>query len=136
MSSDHGPESIEAQSHSDGPDPIDESDAPDRALDVVQIIALVKPFRAQAVLNSLASVPLLGGTVREVMGYGRQKSRLHQYLGSEYDASFLPKVELKLFVERDHAESAVRAIVGQAQTGRIGDGKILVTPCVDDPPGW
>ena len=65
---------------------------------VVQIIALVKPFRAQAVLAALESVEILGGTVREAMGYGRQKDRLHQYLGSEYNSSFLPKVELTLFV--------------------------------------
>ena len=61
---------------------------------MVQIIALVKPFRAQAVLAALESVEILGGTVREAMGYGRQKDRLHQYLGSEYNSSFLPKVEL------------------------------------------
>ena len=66
---------------------------------MVQIIALVKPFRAQAVLAALESVEVLGGTVREAMGYGRQKDRLHQYLGSEYNSSFLPKVELTLFVE-------------------------------------
>ena len=70
---------------------------------VVQIIALVKPFRAQAVLAALESVEILGGTVREAMGYGRQKDRLHQYLGSEYNSSFLPKVELTLFVEEEHA---------------------------------
>ena len=65
---------------------------------VVQIIALVKPFRAQAVLAALESVDVLGGTVREAMGYGRQKDRLHQYLGSEYNSSFVPKVELTVFV--------------------------------------
>ena len=65
---------------------------------MVQIVALIKPFRARAVLAALESVEVLAGTVREAMGYGRQKNRLHQYLGSEYDASFLPKVELTLFV--------------------------------------
>ena len=73
---------------------------------MVQIIALVKPFRAQAVLAALESVEILGGTVREAMGYGRQKDRLHQYLGSEYNSSFLPKVELTLF----------RARTGRART--------------------
>src|SRR5262245_21605960 len=57
---------------------------------LVQIIALVKPFRAQAVLAALESIEILGGTVREAMGYGRQKHRLHRYLGSEYNTSFLP----------------------------------------------
>jgi len=93
---------------------------------------MVKPFRAQAVLKSLESIPILGGTVREVMGYGRQKNRLRQYLGSEYNTSFLPKVELTVFVEQEHADSTINAIVGPARTGRIGDGKVLVTPCHQD----
>jgi nitrogen regulatory protein P-II 1 len=103
---------------------------------VVQIIALVKPFRAQAVLAALESVEILGGTIREAMGYGRQKDRLHQYLGSEYNSSFLPKVELTLFVEAKHAQDAVKAIVSQARTGRIGDGKILVLPCFGEYLSW
>ena len=103
---------------------------------VVQIIALVKPFRAQAVLAALESVEVLGGTVREAMGYGRQKDRLHQYLGSEYNSSFLPKVELTLFVLAEHAPDAIKAIVGQARTGRIGDGKIFVLPCFGEYLSW
>jgi nitrogen regulatory protein P-II 1 len=103
---------------------------------VVQIIALVKPFRAQAVLAALESVEILGGTIREAMGYGRQKDRLHQYLGSEYNSSFLPKVELTVFVEAKHAQDAVKAIVSQARTGRIGDGKILVLPCFGEYLSW
>jgi nitrogen regulatory protein P-II 1 len=103
---------------------------------VVQIIALVKPFRAQAVLAALESVKLLGGTIREAMGYGRQKDRLHQYLGSEYNSSFLPKVELTLFVEAEHVQDAIKAIVSQARTGRIGDGKILVIPCFGEYLSW
>ena len=103
---------------------------------VVQIIALVKPFRAQSVLAALESVDVLGGTVREAMGYGRQKDRLHQYLGSEYNSSFLPKVELTLFVLEEHAPEAIKAIVGQARTGRIGDGKILVLPCFGEYLCW
>ena len=103
---------------------------------VVQIVALVKPFRAQAVLAALESVEILGGTIREAMGYGRQKDRLHQYLGSEYNSSFLPKVELTLFVEAEHAQDAIKAIVSQARTGRIGDGKILVLPCFGEYLSW
>jgi nitrogen regulatory protein PII len=102
----------------------------------VQIVALVKPFRAQSVLAALKSVDVLGGTVREAMGYGRQKDRLHQYLGSEYNSSFLPKVELTLFVLEEHATEAIKAIVGQARTGRIGDGKILVLPCFGEYLCW
>jgi len=103
---------------------------------VVQIIALVKPFRAGAVLAALDSVEILGGTVREAMGYGRQKNRLHRYLGSEYNASFLPKVELTLFVRDQDVAAAVKAIVGQARTGRMGDGKIMIIPCPGEFVSW
>ena len=103
---------------------------------VVQIIAMVKPFRAQAVLAALEGVDVLAGTVREAMGYGRQKDRLHQYLGSEYNSSFVPKVELAVFVHEQDAPAAIKAIVGQARTGRIGDGKILVLPCYDEYLSW
>jgi nitrogen regulatory protein P-II 1 len=112
---------------------------PDRVVasgQVIQIIALVKPFRAQAVLAALESVEILGGTIREAMGYGRQKDRLHQYLGSEYNSSFLPKVEMTLFVDAEHAQDAIKAIVIQARTGRIGDGKILVLPCFGEYLSW
>jgi nitrogen regulatory protein P-II 1 len=107
-----------------------------RTTQVVQIIALVKPFRAQAVLDALGAVAILGGTVREAMGYGRQKNRLHRYLGSEYNTSYVPKVELSVFVEEAVAPQAIRAIVGPARTGRIGDGKILVLPCSGELLSW
>jgi nitrogen regulatory protein P-II 1 len=107
-----------------------------RTSQVVQIIALVKPFRAQAVLDALGAVAILGGTVREAMGYGRQKNRLHRYLGSEYNTSYVPKVELSVFVEEAVAPQAIRAIVGPARTGRIGDGKILVLPCSGELLSW
>jgi nitrogen regulatory protein P-II 1 len=103
---------------------------------LVQIIALVKPFRAEAVLAALESIEVLGGTVREAMGFGRQKNRLHRYLGSEYNDSFLPKVQITVFVHDRDAPDAVRAIVSQARTGRIGDGKILVLPCRDEAVLW
>ncbi len=103
---------------------------------VVQIVALVKPFRTGAVLAALDSIEVLGGTVREAMGYGRQKNRLHRYLGSEYNASFLPKIELTLFVREQDVAAAVKAIVGQARTGRMGDGKIVITPCLDEFISW
>ncbi|MGP0068799.1 MAG: P-II family nitrogen regulator [Isosphaeraceae bacterium] len=119
------------------PSPTPEDPAPViRTTGVVQIIAMVKPFRAQAVLDALGSLGILGGTVREAMGYGRQKNRLHQYLGSEYNASFVPKVELSVFVEEALAPVAIKAIVGQARTGRIGDGKILVLSCSGEFLSW
>ncbi len=105
---------------------------------VVQIVALVKPFRAGLVLEALdsSSIEILGGTVREAMGYGRQKNRLHRYLGSEYNASFLPKVELTIFVRDEDVAQAVKTIVTQARTGRMGDGKIMITPCLGDFISW
>lgn len=103
---------------------------------MVQIIALVKPFRAGAVLAALEGLDIVGGTVREAMGYNRQKNRLHRYLGSEYNTSFLPKVEFTLFVEDDQVAAVIRAIVGHARTGRMGDGKIMVMPCLQEHVTW
>lgn len=102
----------------------------------VAIIALVKPFRAQAVLSALQSMEILGGTVRKAIGYGRKRNWLSQYLGSEYNTSFLPKVQLTVFVEEEHAPSVIKAIVGQARTGRIGGGKVLVLPCLGETVSW
>ena len=96
---------------------------------MTQIMALVKPFRAEAVLTALGPINIIAGTVREAMGYGRQKNRLHRYLGSEYNDSFLPKVEITVFVHEEDVQAVIRAIVAQARTGRIGDGKILVMKC-------
>jgi nitrogen regulatory protein P-II 1 len=107
-----------------------------RATAVMQIIALVKPFRVQSVLDALGPVTILGGSVREAMGYGRQKNRLHHYLGSEYNSSFVPKVELSIFVPEHDAQAAVRAIVAEARTGRIGDGKILILECAGEFLSW
>ena len=103
---------------------------------IVQVVAIVKPFRAEAVLSALQPFEILGGTVREVMGYGRQKNRLHRYLGSEYNASFLPKVEITVFLWEADSGAAVRAIVSQARTGRIGDGKILVMAAYPEAIDW
>ena len=103
---------------------------------MIQILATIKPFRTRAVLAALDGIDILGGTLREVMGYGRQKNRLHRYLGSEYSASYLPKVELEIFVSDADAPAAIRAIVSAARTGRMGDGKIVVLPCLDDFTSW
>jgi nitrogen regulatory protein PII len=105
---------------------------------LVQLIALVKPFRARAVLAALesADVEVLGGTVREVMGFGRQKNRLHRYLGSEYNTSFLPKVEIAVFLRDADLPAATRAVISAARTGRMGDGKIIVLPCLDSYVSW
>lgn len=96
------------------------------AATVKQIVAIVKPFLIERILESLRRAPLEACSIREVKGFGRQKSYLDQYGDSEYSLAFLPKVEINLWVEDARAEQVVRKIVEVARTGRMGDGKILV----------
>ena len=93
-----------------------------------QIHAIVKPYLAEKVLESLRRAPLEALTIREVKGYGRQKSYLDQYGDTEYSLAFLPKVEITLWVEDNRVEEIVRKLIEVARTGRIGDGKIMVLP--------
>ena len=97
---------------------------------VKEVVAIVKPFLAERVLEALKFAPLEACTVREVKGYGRQKSYLDQYGDSEYSLAFLPKVEIQLWVEDARVDEVVERIVAVARTGRIGDGKIFVMPTV------
>ncbi len=96
-----------------------------------QVIAILKPHRVEKVLDALKNTPLADCTVREVKGYGRQKSYLDEYHGSEYSLAFLPKVEVSLWVDDTHVEDVVRLLVETARTGRMGDGKIFVIPAGD-----
>ncbi len=91
-----------------------------------QIIAIVKPFLAEKVLESLRLAPLEALYVREVKGYGRQKNSLDRYGDSEFSMAFLPKVEITMWVDDQRAEEIVRKVEKVARTGRIGDGKIIV----------
>ncbi len=93
-----------------------------------QVIAIIKPFLAEKVLEGLKRAPLEACSVREVKGYGRQKSYLDQYADSEYSLAFLPKVEITLWVDDSRVEEILRKIVEVARTGRMGDGKIFVVP--------
>lgn len=93
-----------------------------------QIVAIVKPFLAERILESLRLAPLEACSVREVKGFGRQKSYLDQYGDSEYSLAFLAKVEIDLWVDDARAEQVVRKIVDVARTGRMGDGKIFILP--------
>ena len=93
-----------------------------------QIIAIVKPFLAEKVLDALKHAPVEACGVCEVKGYGRQKSYLDEYRGSEYSLAFLPKVEITLWVDDLRVEEVLRTIVEIARTGRMGDGKIFVMP--------
>jgi nitrogen regulatory protein PII len=93
-----------------------------------QIIAIVKPFLAEKVLQGLKRAPLEALVVREVKGFGRQKSYLEQYDESEFALAFLPKVEITMWVDDARADELVRKVVQIARTGRIGDGKVFVLP--------
>ena len=93
-----------------------------------EVIAIVKPFVAERVLEALKFAPLEACTVREVKGYGRQKSYLDQYGDSEYTLAFLPKVQIQVWVDDARADEVVERIVSVARTGRMGDGKIFVLP--------
>jgi nitrogen regulatory protein PII len=93
-----------------------------------QVIAVVKPYLVEKVLDALKLAPVEACGVCEVKGYGRQKSYLDEYRGSEYSMAYLPKVEITLWVEDLHVEEVVRTIVEVARTGRMGDGKIFVLP--------
>ena len=91
-----------------------------------QLTVVVKPFRAEAVLQAVAELGVSACVVREAKGYSRQKGYLNRYVGSEYSMAFLPKVEISVFVADERAREVADRIVRAARTGRIGDGKILV----------
>jgi nitrogen regulatory protein P-II 1 len=100
-----------------------------------EVIAIVKPFLAERVLEALKFAPLEACTVREVKGYGRQKSYLDQYGDSEYSRAFLPKIEIQLWVDDARLEEVLGRVLAVARTGRIGDGKIFVMPATEYLPG-
>ncbi|MES2675361.1 MAG: P-II family nitrogen regulator [Pseudomonadota bacterium] len=92
------------------------------------ITAVVKPFKLDDVRTALSEVGVQGMTVTEVKGFGRQKGHTELYRGAEYVVDFLPKVKLELAVDDAMVEQAVEAISKAAHTGKIGDGKIFITP--------
>lgn len=95
------------------------------------ITAIIKPFKLDDVREALHDLGIHGLTVTEVKGYGRQKGHTEMYRGAEYVVDFLPKMKLEIAVREDVAEQAVEAIIQAAQTGKIGDGKIFVSPLED-----
>jgi len=95
---------------------------------VKKIEAIIKPFKLDEVKDKLNEIGVHGLTVTEVKGFGRQKGHTELYRGAEYVVDFLPKIKLDIVVADDMVENVVTAITESAQTGRIGDGKIFVTP--------
>jgi len=92
-----------------------------------KIEAIIKPFKLDDVREALSEIGVTGMTVTEVKGFGRQKGHTELYRGAEYVVDFLPKVKLEIVVADDQADRCVDVIVGAANSGKIGDGKIFVT---------
>ncbi len=93
-----------------------------------KIEAIIKPFKLEEVKEALDEIGLKGLTVTEAKGFGRQKGHTELYRGAEYVVDFLPKVKIEVVLEDNLVERAVEAIQQAAHTGRIGDGKIFVSP--------
>lgn len=90
------------------------------------LIAIIKPFKLDAVREALSEVGVQGMTVTEVRGFGRQRGHTEMYRGAEYTVDLLPKIKIEAAVTPDKVEAAIDAITKAAQTGQIGDGKIFV----------
>jgi len=92
------------------------------------VTAIIKPFKLDDVREALSEVGVAGITATEVKGFGRQKGHTELYRGAEYVVDFLPKIKLEAAVAEDQVDQVVEAIVNAARTGKIGDGKIFVSP--------
>lgn len=92
------------------------------------VTAIVKPFKLDDVREALSEIGVQGITVTEVKGFGRQKGHTELYRGAEYVVDFLPKVKIEVAVSEDLADQTIEAITKAANTGKIGDGKVFVSP--------
>ncbi len=92
------------------------------------VTAIIKPFKMDDVRAALSDIGVQGITVTEVKGFGRQRGHTELYRGAEYVVDFLPKMKLEIAVGDDQVDSAIDAIIKSANTGKIGDGKIFVSP--------
>ena len=93
-----------------------------------KIEAIIKPFKLEEVRDALSDVGVVGMSVSEVKGFGRQKGHTEIYRGSEYTVDFLPKIKIETVVNDDKVDAVIAAIVETAKTGKIGDGKVFVLP--------
>lgn len=96
-----------------------------------KIEAIIKPFKLNEVKDALNEIGVVGMTVGEVKGFGRQKGHTEIYRGSEYTVDFLPKVRIEVVLPDGQIDAAIKAIVAAAKTGKIGDGKIFVLDVTD-----
>ncbi len=92
------------------------------------ITAIIKPFKLEEVRESLDQLGITGMTISEVKGYGRQKGHTELYRGAEYVIDFLPKIKIEVAVRDDQTESIVEVISTASSSGKIGDGKIFISP--------
>ena len=92
------------------------------------VTAIVKPFTLDDVRHAVEAAGVLGLTVTEVQGYGRQRGHTEVYRGAEYAVEFVPKIRVEVLVAEEFADRVVDAIIGAARTGKIGDGKVWVSP--------
>jgi nitrogen regulatory protein P-II 1 len=92
------------------------------------VTAIIKPFTLEDVRGALEQIGVLGMTVSEVQGYGRQKGHTEVYRGAEYSVDFVPKVRVEVLVDDTQLDKTLDALVESARTGKIGDGKVWVTP--------
>ena len=93
-----------------------------------KIEAIIKPFKLDDVREALSEIGVMGMTATEVKGFGRQKGHTELYRGAEYVVDFLPKVKIETVVADDQVDRCIEVITEAARTGKIGDGKIFVTP--------
>jgi nitrogen regulatory protein P-II 1 len=111
---------------SSGPD-IPERLPPAPAASMKKVEAIIRPFKLEDVKIALVNAGIVGMTVSEVRGFGRQKGQVERYRGSEFTVEFLQKLKLEIVVEDDRVDTVVNAIQDAARTGEIGDGKIFVS---------
>lgn len=93
-----------------------------------RIEAVIKPFKLDDVKDALNSIGIMGMTISEVKGFGRQRGHKEIYRGAEYQVDFVPKVKIDIVADADMTDQIVTTILGTANTGKIGDGKIFVSP--------
>lgn len=93
-----------------------------------QVTAMIKPFKLDDVREALADIGVQGMTVSEVKGFGRQKGHTEIYRGAEYAVDFLPKIKIDIVLADELVEQTVETIINTAKTGKVGDGKVFVSP--------
>lgn len=93
-----------------------------------KVEAIIRPFKLDEVKIALVNAGIVGMTVSEVRGFGRQKGQTERYRGSEYTVEFLQKLKVEIVIEDDQVEMVVDKLIGAARTGEIGDGKIFISP--------